>query len=71
MAALKRAPGKMVRQTEMGREIKKLVTSRRRDVLGLVRYFRKLAPGKQREFGTKVGYFVTLLELELKGSRKR
>lgn len=51
-------------------EITWLVKHRADDVKALVRNFKKLTRGRRSEFGAPAGYFVSLLELEMRAQRK-
>jgi len=52
------------------REIARFVLHRNRDVRALLRNFRKLPRGQQRNFGPKALFFVSVLEKELERQRE-
>ncbi len=51
------------------REIARFVSHRNRDVRALLRNFRKLPHGQQRNFGPEALFFVSVLEKELERQR--
>ena len=56
---------------EIQKEIRRLLRYQRREVINVIRAYRKLTGGKRRELGVSASYLVSLMESEIRSERLR